>query len=315
MSDQSLPVHAAIAKALKDLEVTELFGLMGDSNLFMVDAFVRAEAGRYVPATHEANAVMMGLGHACMTGGVGAVTITQGPALSNAITPLIDGVKGMVPLVLLCGDTSLKDPDHPQAVSQHALVEATGAGYLRFRSAETVVVDVATAFRRAKTERRPIVLTMPTEMMWEPVSYAKPLPVPSATRLAPEDEALFDAVGILASARFPVVLGGRGAVPSRDALIGLAERIGAPLGTTLKAKGLFHGQPYNLGVFGTLSTPGATEAIGRADCILAFGAGLNRFTQAKGSYLAGKRLIQVGISALLFRSCNFPKRKLMLLVT
>jgi len=294
MSDQSIPVHAAIARALHDLEVETLFGLMGDSNLYMVDTYVRSFGGRYVPATHEAGAVLMALGYAAMTGRVGAATVTQGPALSNAITPLIDGTKGMLPIVLLCGDTPLADPEHPQTVAQRALIEAAGAGYARLRSPETIAGDVADAFRRARIERRPIVLNMPTDMMWVTAPYTG---VPTPARTAPAypagGDAIDDAIGIIAAARRPLVLAGRGGVRAREALVRLADRIGAPLATTLKGKNLFQGEPYNLGVFGTLSTPAAAEAIGATDCVIAFGAGLNRFTTARGGYLEGRRLIQV----------------------
>ena len=67
MTDQTMTVHAAIARSLKDLGVDTLFGLMGDSNLFMVDTFVRSQEGRFVAATHEANGVLMALGYAAMT--------------------------------------------------------------------------------------------------------------------------------------------------------------------------------------------------------------------------------------------------------
>lgn len=287
-------VHAAIARTLKELGVEALFGLIGDANLFMVDSWVRAQGGRYVAATHEANAVLMALGHAAATGGVGAATITQGPALSNAMTALIDGVKGGLPMVLLAGDTPRDDPHHPQAVNQRALVEAAGAGWERLRGPRTVVQDVATAFRRARAERRPIVLDMQVEMMWEAAIRADlpPAPPPGAARPA-EGPALDAAVGIIAAARRPLVLAGRGAIHAREALVRLADRIEAPLATTLKAKGLFAGHPYDLGVFGTLATPAASEVIGAADLILAFGAGLNRFTTAKGAYVEKRRLIQV----------------------
>jgi acetolactate synthase I/II/III large subunit len=70
---QTISVHAAIARALRDQGVETLYGLMGDANLFMVDHFVRELKGRYVPAVHEAGAVLMALGHASVTGKVGAV--------------------------------------------------------------------------------------------------------------------------------------------------------------------------------------------------------------------------------------------------
>lgn len=287
-------VHDAIARALRDLNVQTMFGLMGDANLFMVDKFVRTYGGRYIAATHEATSVMMACGHAAMTGEIGVATITQGPALSNAVTALIEGAKGSLPVVLLCGDTPAAAPEHQQALAQRALVEATGAGFEQMRTAETVVADVAAAFRRARAERRPIVLNMPAELMWEMTSYAAPAGPPEISAASPAmGPALENAIGVIAAARRPVVLAGRGAIDARDALIRLAGRIGAPLATTLKAKGLFRGEPFDLGVFGTLSTPAASEIIASADCVLAFGAGLNQFTTVKGGLLEGKRLIQI----------------------
>ena len=82
---------------------------------------------------------------------------------------------------------------------------------------------------------------------------------------------------------------------AKDSIVRLAERIDALLATTLKAKGLFSGQDFNVGIFGTLSTSLATDLIMRSDCIIAFGAGLNRYTTAEGSFLSGKRLVQVNL--------------------
>lgn len=298
MSKTEHTVHAAIARALAAQGIDTLFGLLGDSNLFMADAFVRAEEGRLVPAIVEENAVLMALGHAAMTGGVSAATVTQGPALSNAVTALIEGVKSRLPMVLLAGDTPIMDPHHPQRVAQEALVNATGAGFVRLRSPDTVYQDAAIAFRQAWNGRKPVVLNMPTDMMWETASGSPVKAVfgPLGGQ-PPMGPGLEDAVGIIAAARAPIVLAGRGAFGARAELEALAERIGAPLATTLKAKGFFHGAAHDLGVCGTLSTPAGGEVIAGADCIIAFGASLGRYTTVKGDYLKGVRLIQVDVAA------------------
>ncbi|MEO1612944.1 MAG: thiamine pyrophosphate-dependent enzyme, partial [Pseudomonadota bacterium] len=117
---------------------------------------------------------------------------------------------------------------------------------------------------------------------------------PPRNRLAPADgDDMDQVVGLIASARRPLILAGRGAIGAKAELVRLAERIGAPLATTLKAKSLFQGEAYDLGIFGTLSTPAAGDAIAKSDLIIAFGAGLNRFTTARGGYLEGKRIIQI----------------------
>jgi len=291
---QTMPVHAALAHALQDQGVNTLYGLMGDANLFMVDHYVRKLKGRYAPAVHEGGAVLMALGHASITGEVGAVTITHGPAVSNAVTALIEGVKGTLPIVLLCGDTPVEDPDHQQAVAQRALIEATGAGFEQLKSPGTVAQDVAAAFRRARLERRPIVLNMPSAFMWEQTEYAPaPTHIPALPVSPGTGDALDEAIGVIAAARHPLILAGRGAKHAREALLKLADRIGAPVATTLKAKGLFTGAEFDLGVFGTVSTPAAADVIASSDCVIAFGAGFSRFTTAHGAYLDGKRVVQI----------------------
>lgn len=295
----STTVHAALAAGLKAQGVGTLFGLLGDANLFLADAFVRAQGGRFVPATHEAAAVQMGLGHADATREAAAVTITHGPAVTNALTSLVAGVKSTLPLVLLAGDTPARDPNHPQAVPQRMLAETLGVGFVQLRSPATACEDLHTAFRRARAERRPVMLNMPVEFMWEQTTVTPPPRALPPTPVLPADEGpLEEAVGIIAAARRPLVLAGRGALHAREALVRLADRIGAPLATSLKGSALFAGHPYNLGVCGTLSTPAAAEAIGAADCIVSFGAGLNRFTTGRGAYVQGKRLVQVDADPL-----------------
>jgi len=295
-----MKVHEAIAEVLSR-RGAPLFGLIGDANLFMVDAYVRRFDGRYLAAASEAGATLMALGWAQVSGGVGMATVTHGPALTNALTALAEGAKARVPMVLLAGDTPVAARDHLQDIDQRALVLATGAGFVQLRAPETVEADLAEAFRAARRDWRPVVMNMPAEFMWQeagPQEAATEYLAPGAS-VAAEGEQLDNAVGILAAARAPIVLAGRGAsAPEhRAALRALAARIGAPLATTLRGRNLFRGEAFDLGVFGTLSTPPAAEAIARADCVIAFGASLNRFTTAQGALLRGKRLVQVDAHA------------------
>ncbi|MEL7466201.1 MAG: thiamine pyrophosphate-binding protein, partial [Pseudomonadota bacterium] len=198
---EAATVHAVIARALKEHGAEVMFGLLGDANLFMADAYVRVEGGRFVAAAHETSAVQMALGYAAMTGRVGATTVTHGPAVSNCVTALIEGVKGQLPIVLLAGDTPGADPEHPQAVDQAAMAAAAKAGFVQLRSAETVVADLSAAFRVAEIERRPVLFNMPAELMWEKAEHGPIDPPPPRHRSAPADGDDMDrVVGLIASA-------------------------------------------------------------------------------------------------------------------
>ena len=293
-----LHVHQALARALKDHGVDTLFGLMGDANLFMADSFVRECGGQFIPAAHEGSSVLMALAYAQVSGKVGVATVTHGPALTNCLTALVEGTRGKVPMVLLAGDTPVNQPRHLQGIDQREVVKASMAGFVQLREPATTCMDVARAFYRAQVERRPIVLNMPADFMWESVAYeTRVMSVFTDPGGVAQGDILDEAVGMIASARRPLILAGAGAVSAREQLIALADRLQAPLATTLKAKGLFNDHPYNMDIFGTLSTPAAYDAMAKSDCIVCFGSGLHDFTTDRGKLMKDKRVVQVDIDA------------------
>ena len=290
-------VYQNIAQSLKDHGVETIFGLMGDANLFMVDSFVRDCSGRFVPAAHEGSSVLMALAYTHVADKVGVATVTHGPALTNCMTALTEGARGHIPMVLLAGDTPVANPRHLQSIDQREVVKATGAGFEQMRTPETVAMDVARAFYRAQVERRPIVLNMPADFMWRGAPHTPSvLDVFTAPGGVAEGEILDNAIGMIASARRPLILAGAGAVKAREEIIKLADRLEAPLATTLKAKGLFKDHPYNIDIFGTLSTPAAYELIAQSDCIICFGASLHDFTTDQGKLMKDKRIVQIDVT-------------------
>ena len=290
-------VYQNIAQSLKDHGVETIFGLMGDANLFMVDSFVRDCSGRFVPAAHEGSSVLMALAYTHVADKVGVATVTHGPALTNCMTALTEGARGHIPMVLLAGDTPVANPRHLQSIDQREVVKATGAGFEQMRTPETVAMDVARAFYRAQVERRPIVLNMPADFMWREAAHTPSvLDVFTAPGGVAEGEILDNAIGMIASARRPLILAGAGAVKAREEIVKLADRLEAPLATTLKAKGLFKDHPYNIDIFGTLSTPAAYELIAQSDCIICFGASLHDFTTDQGKLMKDKRIVQIDVT-------------------
>jgi thiamine pyrophosphate-dependent acetolactate synthase large subunit-like protein len=199
-------------------------------------------------------------------------------------------------MVLVCSDTSVRDS--PQNLPQRDLVMASGAGFEQMRAPGTAAEDVATAMRRAVTERRPIALNMPGAFETADVDYqSRPYYVAAGRPTLSAGEDLDNAIGIIAAAKRPIILAGRGAVSeeARSAILRLAKRIEAPVATTLKAKDLFRGEDCNLGIFGTLSSPATVDMIVESDCVISFGASLSRFTMSSGSFRPGKRYVQVNL--------------------
>lgn len=289
-----MKVFESLARWLAETAETPLFGVVGDANAYMVDDFAHRFGGRYVAAASENGAVLMALGAAMVSGRTGYATVTHGPALTNCVTALVEGVRSNTPMLLLAGAVKPSDRENLQAIDQRAVILSTGAGHERLHSPATAMADAARALRRARSERRPVVLEMQADLLWEACDARAPnAEVPDLPPGQIAGVALDEAIGMIAAARAPVVLAGRGALAARDALVRLARRIEAPLATTLRARGLFAGEDHVLGVHGTISTPQASDVLAGCDCLIAFGASLNFHTTAQGAFLRDRRVIQI----------------------
>jgi acetolactate synthase-1/2/3 large subunit len=296
-------VGNAVADAIHAEGVTAAFGLLGEGNIAVVERLAASGSVAWFAARREDAAVCMADGFARRSGTVGFATITHGPGVTNALTAITEASKAGTALVVLAGDTGREDFTHPQATEERAFLEPTGAGVHEVRSAATAVEDVAIAFGRARCERRPIVLILPTDLAEETYTGREPRTIQARRgeaveqRTTPDEAALNAAVELVRAAKRPVILAGRGAVAStaRDELVSLADEIGALLATTLLTRGLFAGHPWNVGAAGGFGDGPANELLPGADLVLAFGSSLSEFTTKEMKLLQRARVVQFDI--------------------
>jgi thiamine pyrophosphate-dependent acetolactate synthase large subunit-like protein len=301
-------VHEVLAREVAAAGTDVMFGLIGDANLFMVNSFVEKEGGSYVSAVHEASAVMMAYGYACRAARLGVVTVTQGPGLTNTATALTEAVRSGTPLLVITGDTAPGNRLNQQTLDTEPFVRVTGAGYVPVGRPEDAARAVRIAARRALAESRPYVLNCPTEYQWRLVETdaddeAVALAAGGGAGQRATEDVASQALGVIASARRPLVLAGRGVIgkEQRQAVLAFAERIGAPIATTLRARNLYSAADGCVGVCGTVSTEPGVLAIGACDCVIAFGASLNTWTTVRNSLIQGKSVVHVDTDPARFR--------------
>jgi acetolactate synthase I/II/III large subunit len=285
-----MKVCEAVAETLSRLGVDTTFGLVGSGNFGLIDHMTRHCGIAYYASRHEAAAVAMADGYARVSGELGVCTVHQGPGVTNTLTALTEAVKARTPLLLLAGDTATTALYQNLDVDQDAVVASVGAGVERLRSANTATEDVSRAVRRARVERRPIVVSLPIDVQEQDcqttdqpafVEHEDAAPRPS-------EETVLRVVDRLESSSRPAIIAGRGAVlaAARPQLEALGDRIGALFATSMMAKGFFSGSPFDLGVSGGFASPLAARLLGEADVVLSFGASLNTWTTKHGTMFA-----------------------------
>ncbi|HUG82985.1 MAG TPA: thiamine pyrophosphate-binding protein [Euzebya sp.] len=290
-------VAEAVGQSLVQLGVDHAFGVVGSGNLVVTNAIVAAGA-RYVAARHEGGAATMADGYARMSDTVSVLSLHQGCGLTNALTGITEAAKSRTPLVVLAAETGAGAVTSNFRIDQPALARAVGAVPLRVTSGATAVAETIAAYRTARHERRTVLLNLPLDVQSAevPDDARAVVSMPAPTLPAPSPGAVTQLAELLAGARSPVLIAGRGGRAAGPQLVALAEACGALLATSAVAKGLFQGDPWNLDVSGGFASPVVAELIRDADVVVGFGCALNMWTTRHGRLLGPEAtLVQIDL--------------------
>ncbi|BCW45098.1 thiamine pyrophosphate-binding protein [Arthrobacter sp. StoSoilB5] len=280
-----LPDEGNVAAVVADVvaeRAGHLFGLMGNGNVHLISRLTRP-GFPFTSARHESGTVAMADGYYRATGHIAAATTTYGAGFTNAYTTLAEARIARIPLVLVVGDAPSTGP-RPFDIDQARAADAAGVVTL-VATPDNAEAATHRAFDLALQTVQPVVLALPYDVATAPPSKTKtlePLPVKATW---PADPAHLDRVaGLLAAAKRPLILGGRGMILA-DAVAPLQElgdRIGALFMTSVMATNAF-ASPWDLGVAGGFTRRHRLEVARRADVVFVVGASQNLFQTRYGT--------------------------------
>ncbi|MFB2585470.1 thiamine pyrophosphate-binding protein [Herbiconiux liukaitaii] len=274
-----------VGTALARLGVGHVFTVVGSGNFEVTNALVAAG----VPCTtarHEGGAATMADAFSRMSDLPAVLTTHQGCGLTNAATGIGEAAKSRTPLIVLTADVATGSVASNFKIDQDALARSLGAVAERVHSPGTALADVVRAYRTAVNERRTVVISLPLDVQ---AAAAPPLPdelsVLADSPIRPSADAVASLAAAIRGASRPVFVAGRGARGAGPELIALAEASGALLATSAVANGLFHDEPFSLGISGGFSSPRTAELISSADLVVGWGCALNMWTMRHGNLI------------------------------
>jgi thiamine pyrophosphate-dependent acetolactate synthase large subunit-like protein len=303
MKNEAKPrVYDMLARAFAQEGVRTCFALLGDANMNWA-ARLSEQGCRMVYVRHEHCALAAAMAYARKSGDVGVATVTCGPGVTQLITALPAAVRAHLPLVVFAGEAPLKSGWYNQEIDQAPLITATGAAYHRLHMPERMPVAVRDAFLQALRERRPVVIGIPFDLQGRPWEGKTDLPKPSRELLPrpspmpPHPDDVASAAKLLAGAERVVVLAGLGAVEAGagPACRALAARTGGLLSTTLPARGLFHDDPFCIGISGSFTPEVGLEYLKEADLVVAVGCSLAYHAGGGGQLWPKAKMLQIDI--------------------
>jgi acetolactate synthase I/II/III large subunit len=271
----------ALVRSLEALGCEAVFGIPGGTILPAYDPLLDSTILRHVLVRHEQGAGHAATGYAQATGRVGVCMATSGPGATNLVTPLADAHMDSVPVVAITGQQTraLIGTDAFQEADITGITMPVTKHNMLVKDPAEIPRAIAEAFHLASTGRPgPVLVDIPKDVLQEQTSFAWPpeLDLPGyrpTTR--PHGKQIREAARLIATARRPVLYVGGGVIKAHAtaALRELAEVTGAPVVTTLMARGAFpDSHPQHVGMPGMHGTVAAVAAMQRSDLLVTLGA-------------------------------------------
>ncbi|MCF3641881.1 5-guanidino-2-oxopentanoate decarboxylase [Rhizobium sp. TRM95111] len=286
--------------AVNDVEV--VFGIPGVHTVELYRGLA-ASAIRHVTPRHEQGAGFMADGYARVSGKPGVALVITGPGLTNTITAMAQARQDSVPILVISGVNRRDSLGHGRGLL-HELPDQQGMMKTLALYTHTLLnpADLPAVVERAfavllSGRPGPVHIEIPTDVMGKPIDLGTPKPA-EATRPRADAERLQHAAILSTEAARPVILCGGGAVSAEDGIRRIAERIGAPVVTTVNARGMLAG--HALRVPASPSLKSVRRLIAESDLVLAFGTELGPTDYdmyVDGGFPALKALIRVDIDA------------------
>ncbi len=269
-----------VMEALRAYGIDTVFGIPGTHNL----EFYRplgALGIRPVTTRHEQGAGYGADGWSLQTGKPGVVITTSGPGLLNALSAAGTAYCESRPMILLSPGPAI-GAEFADIGTLHETKDQLGAASAivewgrRVRTAEEAVQAVHDAFELFATTRpRPVYIEVPLDVLEQETDLSDSALAPRefAAPAAPDAASVAAAAELLAAAQSPAILAGGGSRAAAVELRALAERLGAPVVTTLNAKGVLD-ESHPLAAGSNLRLAAGRRVAQDADVLLVVGSKL-----------------------------------------
>ena len=271
----------SMAKSLQLEGVEVIFGYPGGANILLYDALIESPI-RQILVRHEQAAAHAASGYSRVTGKTGVCLATSGPGATNLITGIATAYMDSIPLVAITGQvpTNLIGRDVFQEVDITGATDPfTKNNYLVQKAADLPRI-IREAFHIASTGRPgPVLIDIPKDVQTEITEYHRPEQVNLRgykPTVQGHPRQIRKAIESMTQSQRPVIVVGGGMVSANASaeLVEFAERMQAPVATTLMGIGAFPAShPLFLGMIGgDHGVYAAKQAVASADFLVVLGS-------------------------------------------
>jgi len=292
-------VSDVLIRQIAEWGVEYVFSIPGTSSLGIVDAIRKNKKIKYIQVRHEQVAAFMASAYGKLTGHLAACLTVAGPGASNLATGLYDAKLDYSPVLALTGQVKrqLIGPGSFQEIDQHSFFEPICV-FNKVLMSENQTTTLATlAIKHALIDRGVSHISIPNDIQKIPYKTAI-LPMEGRIvnrNIQPCEFVIQKAISIVNKSKRPVIIAGFGAQEQGDKLLKLARRIGSPIVSTFRGKGVIdEDNELYVGSHGTIGSTAAAELVEKSDLLIVIGSSFSDNTQ-----IPEKKTIQIDIDPMM----------------
>jgi len=294
-----------LIRCLKEEGVEYLFGYPGGAVLHIYDAIYVQDDVKHVLVRHEQAAAHAADGYSRASGKPGAVLVTSGPGVTNAVTGIATAYMDSVPMVIISGQvpTPLIGNDAFQEVDAVGITRPCVKHNFLVKDVTKLAETIKKAFYIATTGRPgPVLVDLPKDVTIAKAEFHYPKKVklrsynPTVKGHAGQ---IRKAVDLILSAKRPMVYTGGGVILSDGSteLVELTQLLGYPITNTLMGLGAYPATDKQfVGMLGMHGTYESNMAMHHCDVLIAVGARFDdRVTGKIERFCPEARIVHVDI--------------------
>ena len=294
-----------VLEILKEQGCDTIFGYPGGTILNIFDELYKyGDTFNHILTAHEQGAAHAADGYARATGKVGVCFATSGPGATNLVTGIATAYLDSVPVVAVTANvaSSLIGRDTFQEVDICGITMPITKHNFFVNKIEDLAPAMRRAFKIAQSGRPGPVLVDITKDVTAAVCEYTPehAQVPDESP-KPIIGTFEKALELLRSAKKPLIYAGGGTIISNvgDALVTFAEKIDAPVVSTLMGLGAFpNGHPLHLGLIGMHGHFECNKAAHDCDVLITCGARFSdRVAGNRAKFAPNAEILHIDIDA------------------
>ena len=234
----------AVAETLASLGVTRVFGIVSVHNLPIYDALSLHPDIEVTNVRHEQAAAHAADAYSRVTGGLGVILTSTGPGAVNAIAGIYEAAFVSSQLLMITGQIESRFRGKSKGFlheyeKQPDMLGSVCRAVASVRYTEDISTDIAGVVDDIRRGRpQPGAVEIPIDLQYR-TAEVQIVGSPDVERLSPDENLLDQAAELLQQAERPIIWAGGGVNISGAAheLTALAERLGAPVVTTIEGRG------------------------------------------------------------------------------